>query len=93
MSSRKITSKVRLKDGETAVVAGVLSPSDARTIAGLAGLERIPGLGWLTSQHDTTRSDDQVLIMVRPHLLHAPPDDALTKPIWVGTDTRPIESL
>ena len=93
VSSRKLTSKVRLKEGESAIVAGVMNPSEARTIAGLAGLERIPGLGWLTSQHNTTRSTDDVLILIRPHLLHPPPDGALTKPIWVGTDTRPLEAL
>ncbi len=93
VSSRKLTSRVRLKEGESAVVAGVMNPSEARTIAGVAGLEHIPGLGWLTSQHDTTVSDDSVLIMIRPHLVHPPPDDALTKPIWVGTDSRPLEAL
>jgi general secretion pathway protein D len=93
ISSRKLTSNVQLKDGETAVVAGVMNATEARTITGLAGLAQIPGLGWLTSQHDTTRSGDEVLIVIRPHLLNPPPSANFTKPVWVGTDSRPLESL
>jgi general secretion pathway protein D len=93
VSSRKLTSSVWLKEGETAVVAGAMNVSEARTITGLAGLAQVPGLGWLTSQHDTTRSGDEVLIIIRPHLLNPPPDEGLTKPVWVGTDSRPLEAL
>jgi hypothetical protein len=25
--------------------------------------------------------------------LNPPPDEGLTKPVWVGTDSRPLESL
>jgi general secretion pathway protein D len=94
ISNRKLTSNVQLKDGETAVVAGVMNVSEARTITGLAGLAQIPGLGWLTSQHDTTRSGDEILIVIRPHLMNPPPSaNFVTNPVWVGTDSRPLGFL
>ena len=93
IASRKLTSKVRLKDGESALVAGVMSPSEARSISGLAGLSQIPGLGWLMSKHDDTRTGDEVIIVLKPHLVSPPPDESLTRSVWVGTDSRPLEPL
>ncbi len=90
ISNRKLTSKVRLREGEAAVVAGVMSVSEARTISGLAGLAQIPALGWLTSQHDNTKTNDEVLIVVRPHVLSPPPDEGDTQATWVGTESRPL---
>ena len=57
ISSRVIKNKADLRFGEWASVAGLLDRDQARTIAGIAGLTRIPILGPLTSTH-TKNSDD-----------------------------------
>jgi hypothetical protein len=93
IASRKLTSKVQLKDGESALVAGAMSLSEARSITGLAGLSQLPGLGWLMTQHDNTLTDDEVIIAIRPHLLNPPPDNSLNAPLWVGTESRPLQPL
>jgi general secretion pathway protein D len=93
IASRKLTSKVQLKEGESALVSGVMSLSEARSISGVAGLSQIPGLGWLTTQHDNTLTGDEVIIVIRPHLLHSPPDSNLSGPLWVGTESRPLQPL
>jgi general secretion pathway protein D len=93
ISNRKLTTKVRLKDDESAVIAGMMSSSEARSISGLAGLSQIPGLGALIRRTEKSRDSSEVIIVLRPHLLSMPPGEFVTRSVWVGTETRPLAPL
>jgi general secretion pathway protein D len=93
ISNRKLSTKVRLKENESAVVAGLMSKDEAISISGLAGLAQIPGLRWLVRQSTKSHDADEVLMVMRPHLLSIPPDEMVTRAIWVGTETRPMGPL
>jgi len=84
---------VRLKNGEWATVAGMMSANEARSISGLAGLAEIPGFGALLRQNNKSRDGDDVIILLRPRLLSLPPDETVTRSVWVGTETRPMLPL
>jgi type II secretory pathway component GspD/PulD (secretin) len=93
ISNRQIKSQAQLKFGEWATIAGLLDTQEARTIAGLAGLARIPFLGPLTSTHDKTGENDQVVLLIRPHLLTPPPGAMRTWTFHLGSDNKPITPL
>jgi hypothetical protein len=93
ISNRSVKNITRLKFGEWSIIAGLLTTNEARTLSGIAGLDRIPFLGPLTNTHQTENDRDQVIILMRPVLLTPPPGE-LT-PSWFGTgsETRPLTPL
>jgi general secretion pathway protein D len=93
ISSRVLKNKAELRFGEWAAVAGLLNRDQARTIAGLAGITRIPFLGPLMSLHTHNSDDDQVLVLIRPQLISLPPGIAATHTFRMGSDNRPITPL
>ncbi|HLK18930.1 MAG TPA: type II and III secretion system protein [Bryobacteraceae bacterium] len=84
ISSRKYTSKVRLRTGEWGVLAGLMTKSETNTITGIPGLSLIP----LLRSNTTSKEDGATLIVLKPHLLVLPPTEYPTWRAWSGTETR-----
>jgi hypothetical protein len=92
ISNRSIKNITRLQFGEWSIIAGLLTTNEARTLSGLAGLDRIPFLGPLTSTHERDNDRDQVLILLRPTLL-APPPAGTLRSFYTGSENRPLTPL
>jgi general secretion pathway protein D len=90
ISSRKYEGKVRLRMDESAIVAGLLGSTDGETISGIPGLANLPWIGRLLRTNNLNKSSDQVLLVLRPHLLSMPPWEFGSTPIWLGTETKPL---
>jgi len=93
ISNRSLKSDVTLKMGEWAMVAGLIDDEEARSLAGIAGLSRIPILGPLTSSVTHNKSSDQVIILLRPTLLTNPPDNSMTHVLRMGAEARPLTHM
>jgi general secretion pathway protein D len=89
ISSRSFKASARLAAGETAVIAGLMRASEARTVTGIAGLSQIPALGHLFRHETRTKDDGQALLAIRPHLINLPPSTDPTRTVYTGTDGRP----
>ncbi len=88
VSARKFESKVRVGTGEWAVLGGLMTGSEARTITGIPLLSSIP----LLRNNKTTHEDSETLIILKPHLLILPPTETATWRAYCGTETRlPVE--
>jgi type II secretory pathway component GspD/PulD (secretin) len=84
ISSRKYESKVRVMTGQWAVLAGLMTASEARTITGIPILSLIP----LLRSNKVNTEYGQTLIVLKPHLLVLPPTESATWRAWCGTETK-----
>jgi len=84
ISSRKYESKARVMTGEWAVMAGLMTSSEARTITGIPILSLIP----LLRSNNINKDYGATLIVLKPHLLILPPSESATWRAWCGTETK-----
>ncbi len=89
ISTRKFTGKVRLKMGECAVVAGLMTLNESGSIDGIPGLAKIPFL----RQNNKTKDRSETLLVLTPRLLSLPPGEFVTRLIWLGSETHPLSPL
>jgi general secretion pathway protein D len=89
IASTKYESKTRVMTGEWAVLAGLMTSSEARSITGIPILSRIP----LLRSNNINTDYGQTLIVLKPHLLILPPSESLTWRAWCGTETKLADAL
>lgn len=88
IANRKFQAMTRMRDGEWAVMAGLMRASEARTVTGLAGLSQLPYLGALFRRTSSEKDDRQTLLVIKPTIVRSSGGDRLAPPIWTGTETR-----
>ncbi len=87
IANREIKNTVRLKDGETNLLAGLLRDEERKSTGGIVGLKDLPLLGNLFSATQKTIEQTDVILTITPHIIRAieiSEDDA--KPLWVDPD-------
>jgi general secretion pathway protein D len=80
--NREYKGGILLKDGEQAVVAGMITQSDEKSLSGLPVFSPVPGLGLLTSQNTKQEQDDELLILITPFVVRSA-ERAETPEIWL----------
>ena len=67
--SRSITTRIRLRDGETNILAGLIRDEERETLEGIPGLSRIPVLGRLFGRTRTNTQETDIVLTLRPHII------------------------
>ncbi len=93
IANRKLTSQIRLRTGEWAIVAGMLVSQDTRSVSGPAGLSLVPALGHLFREQTHNDDERQILLVLKPALLSVPPNQLPTQAVWTGSENRPAAPL
>jgi general secretion pathway protein D len=60
---------VRLREGEANILSGILNQQEQESWSGFPGLSSIPILKYLFGSKDHTKSDDEVVFMMVPHIV------------------------
>jgi general secretion pathway protein D len=93
IDSRKLQSTVRLKSGQWALIAGLTSETSSRTVSGPAFLSHIPLLGHIISHFTGNKAKTYIIIALRPRVMSLPPDQRVTRAVYLGSETRTVTPL
>lgn len=69
VGSRTTTTSLRLRDGQTQVLAGLITDEDRRRATGVPGLSRLPLLGRLFGVTSDTRNKSEIVMLITPHVV------------------------
>ncbi len=67
--NREIKTQIRLKDGETNMLAGLIRDDERRVRNGIPGLSDIPGVGHLFGHSRNERTQTDVILMLTPRIV------------------------
>ena len=69
IGTRNANTVLRLHDGETQVLAGLINDEDRRAASRVPGLGDMPVLGRLFSQTSDTRNKTEIVLLLTPHIV------------------------
>jgi general secretion pathway protein D len=72
IGQRKIELDVRMRDGEINLVGGLMKEEEDKTVSGIPGLGQIPFLKRLFTSENITRTQNELLITLVPHIIRSP---------------------
>ena len=85
-TSRKVGTKLRLRDGEPNLLAGLLREDERTSLKGLPGTLHIPILSQLFASNDKSVAQTDIVMLLTPHIVRT---QELTQqdfmPIYIGT--------
>jgi general secretion pathway protein D len=87
--SRKVTTTLRLREGEASLLAGLLREDQRRLTAGFPGLLKIPVIKQLFSNNDNSGTQTDIVMLLTPRIVRThelTPEDI--GPIRIGTQAN-----
>ncbi|MEM9558322.1 MAG: secretin N-terminal domain-containing protein [Acidobacteriota bacterium] len=89
IGTRTIESNIRLRDGETNFLAGLIRTDEQFSETGIPGLSDLPILGRLFKNVQTDNRRTDIVLTLTPHVIRrASIEEEDLLPIWVGTETN-----
>ncbi len=89
IGTRTFESTIRLKNGETNFLAGLIRTDESRDQVGVPGISDVPVLGRLFSNKGSDKRRTDLVLTLTPHIIRTADiaeEDLL--PIWVGTEAN-----
>lgn len=86
IGTRNATTVLRLQDGQTQILAGLINDQDRSSTSGIPGLSQLPLIGRLFSAPLDSRTKNEIVLSITPRLLRgAARPEAHRLEFWSGT--------
>ena len=72
LSNRSVEHDIRLKEGESSVIGGIITDSDSVSTEGIPGVEKIPLIKYLFATETKDRVEGELIIVITPHIVRLP---------------------
>lgn len=72
ISQRVVEHDIRLKEGEVSILGGLIQRVETKSLNGWPGLAKIPVIRYLFSSESVDHQDDEVIIVLVPHIVRMP---------------------
>jgi general secretion pathway protein D len=83
---RKVQTRLRLRDGESNLLAGLLREDERKSLAGFPGAIHVPILKQLFSANDTAITQTDIVMLLTPHIIRTSGlTEADLRPIYIGS--------
>lgn len=87
IGTRNANTAVRLQDGETQILGGLISSSDRNTASKIPGLGHLPAVGRLFGNNNGSNNKTEIVLSITPHILRPPALlDASVRNVFSGTE-------
>ena len=88
IGTRTVSTVLRLRDGETQVLGGLITEDDRETSSKIPGLGSLPILGRLFSSQRDATNKTEIVLSITPHIIrHGVQPDTSANQFWYGTET------
>jgi general secretion pathway protein D len=86
--NREITTTIRLKDGETSMLAGLIRDDERSELSGTPGLSDLPIIGRLFAVHHKESTQTDIVLTLTPHIVRVLDlSEADLRPFRLGRDS------
>ena len=87
IGTRSAQTALRLRDGETQILGGLISSDDRNTSSRIPGLGHLPTIGKLFGNNYGNNNKSEIVLSITPHILRAPATlDASVRTVFSGTE-------
>lgn len=88
-ASRKVTTRLRLRDGESNLLAGLLREDERKSLTGFPGVMRLPIVRQLFSNNDNQIKQTDIVMLLTPRIIRTHELTAQNlSPIYIGTQSN-----
>jgi general secretion pathway protein D len=85
--NRSVTTTIRLRDGETNMLAGLIRDEERKVLNGVPGLSDIPVIGRLFAANETETKQTDIILVITPHVVRVLElNEADLRPFRIGRE-------